>query len=403
MPFRGFDAPVLRALAVLALAQVIGWGTVGLPAIVGRQIAADLGIDLATVFAGSSVLYVVMGLWAPVLAKALPRFGARLMMMSGAALAAPGFVMLALAREPIVYFAAWAVLGTAGAAMLTTSAYVALNEIAGPQSKSAIGALMVITGLSSSIFWPTTAILADAAGWRATSLVYAAAMILACLPLYAFGLPRRPADAMGGIAATGGAKPASVIRDRQTFFLIVAGIALNAFVTFGFAAILIELLKAQGLTATQAIAFGSTLGLVQISARALDLVGGGRWDGVTTGLVAGVALPVAMAVMMFGGGSAWSIAAFILIYGLGSGALAVARATIPLAFYDRAAYAEAVAHISLPLNLISALAPPLLAGLLTAVGANAVLGLAALCSTTALVLLLLLARRRPQASRWIAS
>ena len=400
MPFRSFDAPVLRALAVLALAQVIGWGTVGLTAIVGRQIAADLRMDLATVFAGSSVLYVVMGLWAPVLAKALPRFGARLVMMSGAALAAPGFIMLALAREPVVYFAAWAVLGTAGAAMLTTSAYVALNEIAGAQSKSAIGALMVITGLSSSIFWPTTALLSDAVGWRATCLVYAAAMVIACLPLYALGLPRRPA---GEAAMAGGAKPAAAIGDRRTFLLIVAGIALNAFVTFGFAAILIELLKAQGLPTTQAIAFGSALGLVQISARALDLLGGGRWDGITTGLVAGLALPVAMGLMILGGGAWWSVAAFILIYGLGSGALAVARATIPLAFYDKAAYAEAVAHISLPLNLISALAPPLLAGLLTKVGANAVLGLAALCSMAALVLLLLLARRRPRAAQWAAS
>ena len=401
MPFRSFDAPVVRALAVLALAQVVGWGTVGFPAIVGREIAGDLGMDLAAVFAGSSVLYVVMGLWAPVLAKALPRFGARALMMAGAGLAAPAFVGLALARGPFAYFAGWAVLGTAGAAMLTTSAYVALNEIAGQQSKSAIGALMVVTGLSSSIFWPATALLSGMVGWRTTCLVFAAAMVAICLPLYAFGLPRRAAVAASAAMASGG-RPAQPLRDRSTFLLIVASIALNAFVTFGFSAILIELLKAQGLPPAQAIAFGSALGLVQISARALDLLGGGRWDGVTTGLVAGIALPVAMTLMMLGGGAAWSVGAFILIYGLGSGALAVARATIPLAFYDKAAYAEAVAHISLPLNLMSALAPPLLAALLTRVGANAVLALAALSSSAALVLLLLLARRRPQASQWAA-
>ena len=401
MPFRSFDAPVVRALAVLALAQVVGWGTVGFPAIVGREIAGDLGMDLAAVFAGSSVLYVVMGLWAPVLAKALPRFGARALMMAGAGLAAPAFVGLALARGPFSYFAGWAVLGTAGAAMLTTSAYVALNEIAGQQSKSAIGALMVVTGLSSSIFWPATALLSGMVGWRTTCLVFAAAMVAICLPLYAFGLPRRAAVAASAAMASGG-RSAQPLRDRSTFLLIVASIALNAFVTFGFSAILIELLKAQGLPPAQAIAFGSALGLVQISARALDLLGGGRWDGVTTGLVAGIALPVAMTLMMLGGGAAWSVAAFILIYGLGSGALAVARATIPLAFYDKAAYAEAVAHISLPLNLMSALAPPLLAALLTRVGANAVLALAALSSSAALVLLLLLARRRPQASQWAA-
>ncbi|MGL1446898.1 hypothetical protein ACSTIZ_00115, partial [Vibrio parahaemolyticus] len=50
-----------------------------------------------------------------------------------------------------------------------------------------------VTGLSSSIFWPTTAFLAEALGWRGTCLVYATAMLLVCLPLYTFGLPRRSA------------------------------------------------------------------------------------------------------------------------------------------------------------------------------------------------------------------
>jgi hypothetical protein len=49
-------------LIVLAIGQIIGWGTIALPPVVGREIAADLGIDIVEVFAGTSVLYVVMGL-----------------------------------------------------------------------------------------------------------------------------------------------------------------------------------------------------------------------------------------------------------------------------------------------------------------------------------------------------
>ncbi|QCI66273.1 MFS transporter [Phreatobacter stygius] len=389
------DRSIVRVLFVLSVAQVIGWGTVGLPAIVGRHMAADLHMDLAAVFGGSSILYVTMGLCAPLLARAFARFGARLVMMAGTLAAVPGFVLLALAHEPIAYFSAWAILGVAGSATLSTAAYIMLNEIAGQKAKGAIGGLMLVTGLSSSIFWPLTSVLSDIAGWRATCLVFAGLMALVCLPFYAFGLPRRAAPAgSGGAAPSPAAEAARPVR-RGTFYLMVSAIALNSFVTFGFAAVMIELLKAAGLPPVEAIAFGSALGVIQVSARAIDFLGGGRWDGVTTGLMAGLALPAAMVLLLAGGGAYWSIAAFIILYGLGSGALAVARATIPLVFYDQAAYAKASSHIALPLNLMSALAPPVLVGLLTRSGTQALLGLAIACSCGAWLILFLLARRRP--------
>jgi hypothetical protein len=76
---------------------------------------------------------------------------------------------------------------------------------------------------------------------------------------------------------------------------------------------------------------------------------------------------------MIGGGSHWMIATFILLYGLGSGALAVARATIPLVFYDNVEFAKATSRIALPLNLISAASPPILVGLLSNFGSDALL------------------------------
>ena len=397
----GMDRQLAGVLLVLAIAQVFGWGTLGLPAIAGDQIAADLRIPLPMVFAGTSVFYVTMGLCGPLLAGPFRRVGARRVMMIGSAVAVLGFVVLACAREAVLYFAAWAILGAAGSAALSTAAYIMLNEVAGRNAKGAIGALMLVTGLSSSIFWPTTGFLTAAIGWHGTCLVYAAAMALVCLPLYTFGLPRRVVD--DAEAAPSSHRPAAPPPARSTFFLVVAAIALNAFVSFGFSAVLVELLKAQGLSAAEAIAFGSTLGIVQVSARAIDFLGGGRWDGITTGLVAGALLPVAMLILIAGHGSHWAIACFILIYGLGSGALAVARATIPLAFYDKSEFAKASSHIALPLNLISAASPPTLAYLLTRFGGNAVLELAITCSVCALVLLAILGRRRREVGIAVAS
>lgn len=394
MRFSGPDRKIIGVLFVLAVTQVIGWGTVSLPAIIGRQIATDLVMNIEAVFAGTSVLYVIMGLSAPVLAKGFMRFGARRVMMAGAVLAAPGFVLLSVSTGPVLYFAAWVILGTAGSATLTTAAYIMLNEIAGRNAKSAIGALMLVTGLSSSIFWPTTAFLSEAFGWRGTCLAYAGMMVLVCLPFYFFGLPRRASPGEAVSPSEPAIGPTTIAR-KGTFALIVTAIALNAFVTFGFSAVLIELLQAEGLPTSQAIAFGSMLGGIQVCARGLDFIGGGRWDGITTGLVAGIGLPVAMLLLIVGDGTYWTIAGFILIYGLGSGALAVSRATIPLIFYDKTEFAKATSRIALPLNLISAASPPILIGLLTRFGSHTVLGLATVCSCGALLILFLLRRRRP--------
>ncbi|NUR10735.1 MAG: MFS transporter [Bradyrhizobium sp.] len=392
MRFLNSDGRLIGVLLVLAITQLVGWGTIGLPAIVGRDLAADLGMSLPAVFAGTSVLYVSMGLCAPWLARSFARHGARTVMMVGTVVTVPGFVLLSLAREPMLYFAAWIVLGIAGSATLSTGAYIMLNEIAGRQAKNAIGALMLVTGLSSSIFWPTTSFLSGHLGWRGTCLVYAAMMLLVSLPLYAFAPRRR----IGGDDAGEPLKSPPPAIPRSTFGLVAAAITLNAFVNFGISAILIELLRAEGLPPAQALAFGSMLGVIQVSARGLDLLGGGRWDGITTGLVAGTALPVAMLLLMMSEGATWAVAVFILLYGAGSGAMAVARATIPLVFYDQAEVTKAMTMIALPLNLASAISPPLHVGLLTAFGSRGALGLAFACSCATVLILVLLGRRRPR-------
>ena len=52
--------------------------------------------------------------------------------------------------------------------------------------------------------------------------------------------------------------------------------------------------------------------------------------------------------------------------------------------------------LALPLNLASAVSPPLLAGLLTQFGGRGALGLTFVCSCAAVLILVLLGRRRPQ-------
>ena len=388
------DPALLRVLIVLAITQLIAWGTLSLPAVIGRAMAADLGMDLTAIFASTTVLYMSMGLCSPLLARPFIKHGGRRVMIAGTLLAAPGYALLAAAQGPLSYYAAWLLLGIAGSATLSTASYIVLNEVAGLRARSAIGALMLVTGLSSSIFWPITSALSAHVGWRTTCLLYSGLLLAVSLPLFVFLLPRRVHDHLS--PATGATESGPVaVPARSTFYLLVGASGLNAFVAFGMGAVLIELLKAEGLSAAEAIGFGSLLGVIQISARVIDFLGGGRWDGITTAIVAGMALPAAMLLLMLSHGSHAAIAMFMLIYGLGSGALAVARATMPLVFYDKAAFAKASAQIGLPMNLLSAVAAPILVELLTRYGSNAPLALSLVCSCAAVAMLLLLRQRRP--------
>ena len=195
------DQNLLPILVVLAIGQLVGWGTVSLPAVIGEQLARDLGLTLPAVFAGTTVMLVVMGLTAPLIANSFVKYGARLVMAAGSLVAAPGFLLIAAATGPLLYYAGWVLLGIAGAAMLSTATYILLNEIAGIGARRPIGALMLVTGLASSLFWPITAALTGAFGWRTALVIYSAAMVLVCFPLHVFGLPAREKPPVSGQTA----------------------------------------------------------------------------------------------------------------------------------------------------------------------------------------------------------
>lgn len=380
----------IRALVVLAVTQLIGWGSVGLLPVLASRIAPDLGVPLPAVFAGSSAMYVTMGLAAPVAGRGLRRWGGRRVMAVGSLLAAAGLGALALAPGHAWFLLAWVMLGLAGSALLTAPAYVYLNDLAEASAKRLIGTLMLVTGLASSLFWPLTAVLGELLGWRLTAAAYAAGMLSVVLPLILLGLEETASTARPE-AEEG--RPG--LGRSPAFWLIVFAVSVNGFVTFGIEAMAIQLLKSFGADPVRAVAVASLIGVFKVGGRVLDVLGGGRWDGLTTGLAAGVAMPCGLALLGLGGVEMWAVAAFLVLFGVGSGAYAVARATMPLVFFRKAEYAAAVSALALPLNLIVAAAAPVLAFMLERTGPVAVMwGLTAASAASLCAMLLLAGRRR---------
>ena len=377
----------LIILVVLALTQITGWGVVGVLPVIAPTVAAEFGSALPSVFLGTSVLYVAMGLAAPWAGRAFRRFGTRPVMALGAGMIGVGLCLISVAPNLQVFWAAWALTGLAGAMFLTTSAYAYIADYAGDRARSLIGTLMLVTGLAGSVFWPLTAFLESLIGWRGGVLVSAGIMALIVCPLVWFGLPTTGATA----AADNGKRRG---RTGRTFILLVAAIALNSFVTFGIDAVGIQLLQAMGMDLTAAVAIASLVGIFKVGGRAIDLLGGRRWDGLSTALVAGAMIPLGLVAIWLGGAGLLSVIGYLALFGIGSGAFAVARATMPLVFFDKADYAAAMAAIALPMNLINALAPPMLAALMTGIGAQGTFAVLGGLSLAAFVAVLQLNRLR---------
>lgn len=387
---------VIHAVGALAVTQLIGWGTTfQVAAVLGPAMAESLGLSLAGVLFGPTVMLVVMALASPFLPWATGRAGLNGAMALGSVCAAAALLLLAAAKEPVLFYAAWALVGLAGSAVLTTPAQIALAAIAGDTAKQALGVLMLVAGLSSTLFWPIASGLDHWIGWRATLVVFAGLNLLVCAPLH-LALPRRgaaPPDAPKPAPSSGGR-----LTERTTFAMVAGAISLNGFISWGFSLTLIVLFEARGLGRPEAVAAASLMGFVAVAARALDFIGGGRWNGLTSALAARGTLPAALCVLLLGDGSL-AIGVFVLLYGASTGVLAVARATLPLVFFPGPAYARASARLALPLNLAFAAAPPFFGALLASRDPDAALWIALAASLAALLILVLLEQRSRESAR----
>jgi MFS family permease len=193
----------LHVLLLLALTQITGWGVVGVLPVIASPVATEFGISLPSVFLGTSVMFVAMGLAGPLAGRLFRRLGTREVMATGAGLIGLGLCLLSLSPILPIFLLAWALTGLAGAMFLTTSAYAYIAEYTDDRARSLIGTLMLVTGLAGSVFWPITAFLDHLVGWRETLLLYAGLMALIVCPVVRFGLP-----------ATGTATTATTHRGR---------------------------------------------------------------------------------------------------------------------------------------------------------------------------------------------
>jgi predicted MFS family arabinose efflux permease len=386
----------LKLVLALSVGQVIGWATAFYAiALLARPIAADLGLSLPVVLAGTSLFLATLALTSRGLAPVFDRFGAGPLLAAGSGLGAVGFGIIALSAGIVSYAAGWIVLGVAGAGMLTAPANALLVQVLGPDAKRRIAGMMLITGLAGSIGLPVTAAVLEHLDWRGTLWLFAALHLVICAPLHLWASGQAGPPARPETPSHGPTPPA----ERALFRRLALSVSLIGFVTWGFAIVVVELLQASGLSQPQSVAAAALIGVATVGARAGEFLLARNLPASRTAIWATAALCLSLGLLAIGTPlAAWG---FVILFGAASGSMSVARATLPLELFAPATYAGMAARLALPMNLAFAAAPPVFGLILERAGARAALAVALCLGLLALTALVTLRRAAQQKGRAI--
>ncbi|WP_064707053.1 MFS transporter [Rhizobium bangladeshense] len=380
-----------QTVIVLAITQLIGWGTTfDMLGVMGRIVAPDLGLANEVAFAGLTIMMIVSAIVGPATGRWLARYGAARVLSAASLTFALGLSLLAAANSIILYAAAWVVIGVGGALGLSAPAYTAVVEREGINGKRVIAILMLFTGLSSAVFWPILSLLNEAFGWRLTFLICAALQFFICLPLHLFALPKPIAVQVDGGAADIAPVPLSKAAQRKAFLLIAASTTITTFITFGISPSLLEIFRQSGASPAFALQLGSARGILGISARFLDMLLGRRGNPILSAAM-GIGLMLAgFLIMLVVSPSTPVLVTFILLYGFGAGVMTVARALLPLALFSPREFGLQSARLSLPQNLANAVAPVVFTAILDRAGTGPALFAAAVLAALSLTFVAML-------------
>ncbi|MFN3856037.1 MAG: MFS transporter [Phreatobacter sp.] len=389
-------AGLLRIAAPLSLTQMIGWGTTfWLPAMLVGPVGREIGLVPEVVFAAVTVMLLVSAVVAPSVGRLLDRRGARWPMAAGSCLFALALIVLSRAQGTGSYLAAWVLVGIGAPLALTQAAATAMAQRAGAGARQAIGMLMLVGGLSSTLFWPLAAWLEATIGWRGACLAFAGLHLLVCLPIHLIALarPRRLATPVEEVIAPAPEPPAlSPAERRHAFVLMATAFSLTGFVSWGLPLQIVEILKGYGHTPAFAIFAGTLMGPAQVLARLGEMVFGRRLGILMVGVISATVMPLAVLMPVLGPQSPLLACAFVMGYGLSAGAMTIVRAVAPLALFGAATFATMSGWLAVPQSIAFAIAPIIFAAVMRHWGPTATLVVAFAAALCALATALMLER-----------
>lgn len=361
---------MLRAVIGLGTTQIIGWGTTFSTLVIfGTPIGDDLGLTREVVFGGITLMLLVSALMAPRVGKVVDRLGAQPVMIVGSFVAAAAMLVQAHVVGLMSYMAGWALVGIATPMMLNNTCVPGLVQVVGPNARRAITGLMLLSGLTGTVFIPLNAWLLKTIGWREAYMIFAGLHVVICAPVHWWVLKRRNspyADMSDGAKShpsADGLLPPQM--RRRAFILLTTWSCTEGFLTWGLYLQVIDIFQSMGLSQGVAVGVWALVGPAQATARFVELMLGARYSILSTAMASALMTTTSFLAFVLFGASFWPAVLFCLLMGLGHGLFAVARNTLPLALFGAREFGSYMGLLMVPQNIVNAIAPIAFAFIIT--------------------------------------
>jgi predicted MFS family arabinose efflux permease len=267
-------------------------------------------------------------------------------------------------------------------------------QVIGPDARRAITGLMLITGITSTVFLPLNHWLQHTIGWRDSYLLFAGLHLFMCVPLHAMVLARTggasPRQGKGDAARTNGVLAPA--QRRRAFIMLALWTCAEGLISWGLYLQVIDALKAMGLSDAAAVGLWSLVGPAQATARLTDLVFGRRYSIFAVALTSASLNVLSFLCLVPFGVSLASTALFCLLLGTGHGLFAVAANTMPLYLFGSREYGAYIGWLTVPQNIVNAISPIVFAAAISRVDPAGALWIAGFGAFTALLAVLGLRR-----------
>ena len=356
-----------RWVGAMSLAQLISWGSLYYTfSLLMPAIESELGLSRVQVSGAFSAALLASGVAGLPVGRWIERGAARAVMAGGSLLAAVLLALHSRIEGMAGLYAVWIGLGFAmGATFYEPVFAVTIRRWPGDYRKPII-AMTFLGGLASTAFIPLSAWLIAHLGWRDTCLVLAGFHLLVCLPIHLLMLAGEPpARAAPAHAAQADDEAASLRRlSTSAPFLLVTGCVMG--VSLSSAALLahmVPLLTERGLPLAWALAVPASIGAIQVLGRLILYLFENRIDPQRMDRAIPWLTPIALALLLAGGGTIAAGLGFALLMGIGNGLITIMKATAIAAYVSRDRVAVLSGLQTLPVALSRAVGPTLMAAL----------------------------------------
>ena len=359
-------------VAALGVTTIVSYGTTYyLFGVLVVPLGRDFGWSRASLSGAYALGTVFAGLLGMPSGRLVDRYGARVLMSAGSALAGATLLGLTAIQALWQCYALWAVgLGLAGAlTFYPVSFTVVTNWFEGKRGK-ALSVLTLLGGLASAIFVPSAGALVPRLGWRGALVVMAFTQLAIALPLHLFVVRRHPED-LGlqpdGVntilhsptAPLAGLTLSAAVRGCA-FWLLTGSYALATMATDMLLVHAVAYLVSRGYGTALAASIVGAVGLASLPGRVLlnllsDRVGAQPLLGFCL-----VTQAAGVALLLHATSLGW-IVAYIVVYGGAFGAVSPLFAAVMASHVGRRAYGSILALQGVPVALAAGFGP-ILAG-----------------------------------------